>query len=241
MDSPQDTLPPLVDAARRALARPTDAQLLVDGLGPAGGSPGGTDPAYGVELVDRHGTPLLLCDPQAPLAGAARHGRGATLTLGCGAGHDRVLFRGQLLLVGRDRVEDREVERVELRLTTVVVRLGGSGRDEGVPVPLADYHRHRDPELAAYAESLRAHTDADHAAELREFAARLSGSADRAEDAATDDVVAAASLSSLDPTGTVLRWVDVDGAHEVRLVFSRPALTCQELSEHLRHTLCPHR
>lgn len=234
MDGQPDTLMPLVDAARRALARPAQAQLLVDGLGPSSGQA-----AHGVELVDRHGIPLLLCDPQAPLAGAARHGRSATLTLGCGEGLDRVLFRGQLLLAGRDHVGGRDVERVELRLTTVVVRLEGAG-GEGTPVPLADYHRHRDPDLTAYAEALRAHTDTDHAAELREFAARLSGAADREDDTRPDDAVAAAQLHRLDTTGTVLRWVDVDGAHEVRLVFPRPALTCQELSEHLRHTLCPH-
>lgn len=231
MDAEPDTVMSLVDAATRTLARPSGARLLVDGLGPSG------DMTSGVELVDRHGTPLLLCDPHSPLADAAGSTRGAVLTLRSGNGRHRVVFRGRLVPAGRDRLGEREVERVELRLTGVQV---GTVDGEGVPVPLADYHRRRDPDLAAYAEALRAHTDQDHPTELREFAARLSGAADRSEQANAHAVVAAAHLVRLDCTGTVLRWVDLDGAHEVRLVFPRPAQTCQELSEHLRHTLCPH-
>lgn len=231
MDAFADTLPALVDAATRALAHPARAQLLLDGPGPVAGR------AHGVELLDRHGTPLLLCDPHSPLATAAPGTRGATLTVQGAGGGQRVLFRGRLAPVGRSHLGGREVVRVELRLTGVQV-----GTDGGptVPVPLEDYHRRRDPALTAYAEALREHTDSAHRGELRELAARLGGALDRNDDLNPDGVVAAAQLVRLDCTGTVLRWIDVDGVHEVRLVFPRPALTRHELGEHLRHVLRPH-
>ncbi|GGF47943.1 hypothetical protein GCM10011519_22440 [Marmoricola endophyticus] len=239
MDDAPTTAGPLADTARRLLSRPVDARLLVDGLGPAG-----RRVADGVELVDHHGTPLLLCDPYAALASAAQDGRAATLTLGR-SGEESVQFRGRLQPLGRDHLEDREVEQVELRLETVHVRIGTA---RGVPVPLSDYHGRRDPHLTSYAEALRTHTNDGHAAELRAFASRLSGAADRVLAASPDgdsgmdpeSVVASAELVRLDPSGTVLVWVDLDGAHEVRLLFPHAATCCQDLSDLLRHTLCPH-
>lgn len=231
-----DDLLSLADTARRLLARPVGARLLVDGLGP-----GGDRVADGVELVDRHGTPVLLCDPSASLAGAAHHGRGATLTLGGGESGSTVQFRGRLQPLGRDRVEQREVERVELRLETVLVRRDGA---HGVPVPLTDYHGRRDPHLASYAAALLDHTNDAHHGDLRGLAARLSGAVDRAADLGDDvdehDLVAAAQLATLTASGTELVWVDLDGAHRVRLLFPRTATGCHELGELLRHTLCPH-
>lgn len=234
-DSPTATTS-LADTARRLLSRPVEPRLLVDGLGP-----GGSRVADGVELVDHHGTPLLLCEPAAGLVGAARDGRCATLTLGARGG-DTVQLRGRLRALGRDRLEGREVEQVELHLESVLVR---SGEAPGVAVPLAEYRHRRDPHLTSYAEALRTHTNDDHARDLRAFAARLSGAADRVDagpgTATTqpDSVVAAAALVRLEPSGTVLGWVDTDGAHQVRLLFARTATSCHDLRELLRQTLRP--
>ncbi|MCW2756350.1 MAG: hypothetical protein JWO46_96, partial [Nocardioidaceae bacterium] len=155
----QSTQHPDVLAARRALSRPHAARLLVGGNG---------TPVHGVELIDRHGTPVLVCDPGSALAQASRDRRTATLTLVGDPELPVVVMRGRLSPLSADRIEDRDVELVELVLADVAVG------DHG-PLDLADYLQEPPEILERYVADVLAHSNADHGAQLRGFAARVSG------------------------------------------------------------------
>jgi hypothetical protein len=204
--------------ARRTLSHPHAARLLVDGLTPTGSA------SLGVELVDRHGTPVLVCDPASPLAAASRAGREATLSLlGDESLATTVTLRGRLVPAGTDAVDDRAVELVELELSWVSVS------DQEVSL---ETYLEEGGGIEAYAAAVLHHTNTVHAADLVGFVAGLSGT--RRGD------VAGATLSCLDPAGTSVRWVDVDGAHEVRVLFPVRATTCHQLGELVGQALCTH-
>ena len=53
--------------------------------------------------------------------------------------------------------------------------------------------------------------------------------------------VAALTRLGLDPDGVTVAWIDVEGAHEVRMLFATRARTRRELAAQLAQALCVHR
>ncbi len=213
----------LVRLARRTLAEPDRATLLVQGVGAVGEIDGS------VVLHDGGGQPTFFCDAGSPLAVPASLGAAAILTLTSEREPGEVVFAGALDHVGVEVVDGLFVDVIALHLNAVIVE------SEPADAPLcqqrlelAEYFAHeaggaagtvggRQGERACRHRDERGHLlrhlNDDHAADLRDYVRRRRPGRS----------VASAALSAADDRGATLSWIDEFGAHRTRLDFPREA------------------
>lgn len=212
----------LASLARRTLADPRHASLLV-----AGAQPDVT--ARGLKMVDRQGIPTFLCAPGSAVAQAAADGRGATLILGAHASSATVAVSGRLVPQGRDWLEGSPVDVVALTVVRVTVHHETDDGMAETPVPMTDYGHTDDSTIEETAAKLVKHLNADHQGDLIALVARNLGR--------PDGGFAAAWLVELDAYGAEVHWVDHQGLRTGVICFPEKAQCQHHLLQLLRREL----
>lgn len=210
------TAPPGLDPhtlagdARSVLACPAAAWLVVDGSGTA------------VALGDSWGTPTVEAPPGSPVAAAAAARRPASLRVASGLAPRHGV--PELLALG-GRLAAHGDDTAVLVVSAVVLHRAGRSH----PVSVAQFHAPEHRLNRGFLQRAADHATRCHQDELRRAVSASTGRP-------MGDLLAA-GLSALTPSGVDVTWVDLDGAHRTRLVFSRTARSTSELGEVLRREL----
>ncbi len=205
-------------AARSILACPASAGLEVDQR------PLPLDDAV---LHDAAGRPSLTCEAGSALARAAAARSVARLRLASGVrgqGGDVLVLSGRLGLLDSATCRSCTQEHLVVGLDPAAALVTLSGHRH--PLPLADYLSPTHQLNRGYLQRSLEHVEDHHHDDLRRSVAAATGT--RLAD------VVAVSLRDLDVRGVTLRWVDPDGAHQVRLRFPRRAAGTADLGRLLR-------
>lgn len=220
--------------AREILALTRGGTLHVRGIEDL---PADTDASF----YDDEGTPTFVTTEDSPLVAAARARRGAVLAIPAGAatGYTQVVLGGHIVVLSEpgddvsedcDGVPDGVVAVGMLVHTIVLERDAPESPSVGYrSVPLAEWTAATPDPLRPAAHRILSHTNAAHAAQLRDYVAGLRAIP------VTD--VLAAELANLDASGVDLTWLDSRGAHQARIRFEHPADCPGELAARLREVL----
>lgn len=228
----------LAAAARSILSCPAEVQLVVDGIDDLAASAGG-DP---LEMRNHGGRPVFVCPVGSVLARAAAEGRGALLTLDSGLGRPDSIDRdatltlsGRLEMLGSEECPCCDELRVQVAIAldfAVLTRASAplAAPDETrVRVPLTAFTSPQHDLNRGLLQRSVEHANDCHQDELRRAVATRT-------DTRLREIVGV-QLADLTPDHVVLEWVDVTGAHQATLPFSRTATTTHELGDLLRSEL----
>ncbi|KRA29441.1 MULTISPECIES: hypothetical protein [unclassified Nocardioides] len=228
----------LAAAARSILACPDDVSLVIDGIDDI---TAGLDQDH-LEMQDHSGRPVFACPADSALALAAHDRRGALLTLRSGLGRPGSPDRDATLTLS-GRLEASGVEecdcccdmrlRVSLHLDFAVLARESAPdvapEETRLRVPLAAFGSRAHDLNRGFLQRAVEHANACHQDELRRAIATRTHTR-------LGDVVGV-SLADLQTTAVVLRWVDIDGAHDAELRFPRAATSAADLGALLRSEL----
>ncbi|MGX7678100.1 hypothetical protein ACSMXN_04295 [Jatrophihabitans sp. DSM 45814] len=248
MSLPSESPAELAMQAREALAASETMTLLIQGVGRV-------DASSPILMHDDRGRPTFICPRDSAIACSV--GRLALLSVPVNprraeqSGLRVVVIAGALTLQpGTQLVANTPTHEADsaldqpraltnsdlpvsvvLSVTHVVVERDEPGANtitqHEIPV---DLYTRSDPDaLLAYADSVLAHTNNGHREELTMLAAQQRG-------IATTQIVSA-WLAALDRHGAELRWIDVDGAHRLPIIFDQPAQCPRTLGRMLREQL----
>jgi hypothetical protein len=222
--------------ARSIFACPDTVSLVVEGEARA------IDDG-GLGLTETDGTPTFVCQPDSPVARAARVQSSALLTVTSGLGAPGGLERTDTLVLA-GRLEEAGVEHcaccddvrqlVTLRLNFVVLtkaalRSGPCGREEQFRIPLQMFCSREHQLNRGHLQRIVQHANDVHHDELR-------NAVSHATRTRPGDLLAV-QLTHLTPSSVEVAWVDLDGAHRGRIDFPRAARDVDELGNLLRRSL----